>query len=83
MITGFFLKIFYTLILFFVDLLPVIAFPSQISSAFTTITGYVNSMSFLLPIGTLITVLSYALVFHVSILLWRLANLVASYIRGR
>jgi len=83
MITGFLLSIFYVVIAFFIGLLPVIAFPEQILSAFTTIIGYVSALSWLLPIGTLLTVLGYALIFHGAVLLWRLVHIVGRYIRGR
>jgi len=83
MITGFFLSIFYAIIAFFVGLLPVIAFPTAVTSAFTTIMGYVNALSFLLPVSTLLQVLGYAMIFHAAILGWRLVHLIGRYLRGR
>lgn len=83
MITGFFLQIFYILVAFFVNLLPTTAFPSGITNAITTVWYYVNSMSFLLPVSTLLQVLVLAMIFHGAILLWRLAHLVGGYIRGK
>jgi len=83
MITGFFLSMFLSLLSFFVGLLPVVAFPSSITSAVQTIWYYINAMSFLLPVSTLLTVLLLAMSFHGAILLWRLAHLIGGYIRGR
>jgi len=83
MITGFFLQVGYAFLSFLVGLLPVIAFPASASAAISTVWGYVNALSFLLPVSTILTVFVLALSFHVAVLLWRLLNLVASYIRGR
>jgi len=83
MITGLLLTILFALISFFVGLLPTIAFPTGITNAITLIWGLVNSVSFLVPVDTLLTVLGLAMVFHGSILLWRLAHLIGGYIRGR
>jgi len=83
MIVGFFLTILYQVLAFFVGLLPTTAFPSAVSAAISTIWGYVNALSFLLPVDTLLTVLGLAMVFHGAILLWRLAHLVGGYLRGR
>lgn len=83
MITGFFLQIFYGFLSFFVALLPTTGFPVDISSAIATVWGYVNALSFLLPVTTLLTVLGLAMTFHGAVLLWRLIHMVASYVRGR
>lgn len=83
MITGFFLSMGLALLSFFVGLLPVVVFPAAITSAVQTIWYYINSVSFLLPVGTLLTVLVLAMSFHGAILLWRLAHLIGGYIRGR
>jgi len=83
MITGFFLAIFYSFLSFFIVLLPMSTFPAEITTAFATIGGYINALSFLLPINTLLTVLGLAMIFHVTILLWRLSHLIARYLRGR
>jgi len=83
MITGFFLSLFYTLLFFFVNLLPYVAFPVGLVSAISTIWYYVNALSFLLPVSTILTILGLAMIFHGAVLLWRLAHLVGGYIRGR
>jgi len=83
MITGFFLQIFLTLIMFFVGLLPVVAFPSQITSAIATVWGAVNAFSFIFPVGTLLTVLGIAMTFHLTMIGWNFANYIARWIRGR
>lgn len=83
MITSFLLYVVYVPFAFFVGLLPVIAFPAAFSGAITTIWGLVNALSFLLPVGVILTCLGLAMTFHVSILLWRLFHLIGGYIRGR
>lgn len=83
MITGFFLSLFYALIVFFVQLLPQVQFPTGLANAIGTAWYYVNAMSFLLPVSTILTLLGLAMTFHGAILLWRLAHLVGGYIRGR
>jgi len=87
MITGFFLQIGLTLLQFFVGLLPLatgsFAFPTGITSAIQTIWYYINSVSFLLPVSTLLSALTIAMLFHGTLLLWRLAHLIGGYIRGR
>jgi len=83
MITGFFLQIGLSLLQFFVGLLPVIAFPTQITTAFQTVWGYVNAFSFIFPVATLVQVLVIAGIFHLTILGWRMANWVGGYLRGK
>lgn len=82
MITGFFLQIFYAFVSFFVSILPTVAFPSALGSAITSIWGYMNALSFLFPIQTLLAVLGMAFTFHAALLTWRLFHLVAGYLRG-
>jgi len=83
MITGFILQIFYAVLAFFIGLLPSTPFPQALANAFSLVWGLINSVSFLLPVSTLVTVLGIAMVFHAAILLWRLSHLVGGYIRGR
>lgn len=82
MITGFFLSLGLSVLTFFITLLPVAAFPSGITNAVNTIWGYINAVSFLLPVGTLVSVLAIAFAFHTTILLWRIVNYVMGYLRG-
>lgn len=83
MITGFFLSVFYALVAFFVNLLPQVAYPTALSNAIGTAWYYVNALSFLLPVSTILTILGLAMTFHAAVLLWRLVHLVGGYIRGR
>jgi len=82
MITGFFLNVFYAVINFFVGLLPITVFPAEVSSAIAGAWYYINALSFLLPVGTILTVLLLAFTFHAAIWLWRMIHLIATYIRG-
>jgi len=83
MITGFFLTIIFAVLSFLVGLLPTIAFPAALSSALSTAWYLINSVSFLLPVSTILTVLGLALSFHVAVLAWRLVHLIGGYLRGR
>jgi len=83
MIVGFFLDIIYTFVAFFVNLLPMTAYPQSLADSIRTAWYYINALSFLLPMSTILTVLVLAMSFHVAVLLWRLAHLIGGYIRGR
>jgi len=82
MITGFFLQIGYTLVAFFVGLLPVIAMPSGWTNAISLIWYYLNSFSFLFPVSTLVQVLTFAIIFHVALLGYDIALKAYHMIRG-
>jgi hypothetical protein len=83
MISGFFLLIFFVLIDFFIGLLPVFDIPSEVLQAFALGWGYMQSFSWLFPITTLVSVLSVAVFFHVSLLGYDLSLKVYHLIRGR
>lgn len=83
MITGFLLNVFYGVLQFFVNRLPISSIPQDGLDAIVTVWSYVNAMSFLFPVGTLLTVLGLAMTFHGVIMLWRFSALVANYLRGR
>jgi len=83
MITGFFLQIFYSVIAFFIGLLPVISIPADWSNALILIWGYLQSFSFLFPVSTLVSVLSVALTFHLALLSYDLSIKVYHMIRGK
>jgi len=83
MITGFFLTIFAVILNFFVNLLPIYAFPPQISDAIQKIWIYINSFSFLFPVNTLLSVLLIAMIFHGTVIAWHFAHVVMRYLRGR
>lgn len=83
MIVGFFLQILYVFVFFVVGFLPVVAMPVGWVSALALIWGYINAMNFLFPVSTLLLVLSFALLFHVLVLLFRFGLWVIHVIRGR
>lgn len=83
MITGFFLYLLYALLSFLVGILPTLAFPASFASALNVAWYYVNALSFLLPMTTLLTVLGFAMAFHAAVLIWRLIHLIGGYLRGR
>jgi len=82
MITGFLLSILYTVIAFFVGLLPIIAMPSGWTDALSLIWSYLNSFSFLFPVATLVSVLVFAVAFHLVLLTYDLSLKVYHMIRG-
>lgn len=83
MITGFFLKIGFIILNFFVQLLPVVAFPQAITDAVTTVAGYLNAWTFIFPVGTLFLVLTIAFLFHFAFMAWHYGHLILRYLRGR
>jgi len=80
MIPGFFLSIFLVMLQFFVNLFPVVAYPTQITSAVNFIWGYINAVNFLFPVSTLLTILGLALTYHVAVFLWRASNWLYAHI---
>jgi len=82
MITGFLMQMGIALIGFFVGLLPIVAMPSGWTDAFTLIWGYMNAFSFLFPMATLVSVLSLALTFHLTLLGYDVSLKVYHMIRG-
>jgi len=82
MITGFFISIVTTVVVFFVGLLPIIAVPMDWISAVNLIWGYMNALSFLLPISTLLTILSLVITIEVAVFLWHFSLKLYHMIRG-
>lgn len=82
MIIGFFIAIITTVVNFFVGLLPVYDLPTQWIDAVNNIWGYVNALNFLLPISTLLQVLTIAMLFHVTVFLWHFSLKIYHMIRG-
>jgi hypothetical protein len=70
MITGFFLQILLTIILWAINLLPLWAFPAAISSGFATIVSYINLFTFIFPVTHLFIIVSLAIAAEVVILVW-------------
>jgi len=83
MIIGFLLGLAYSMVAFFVGLLPVIPLPDGVTTAFVTVLAYLNAWSFLIPVETLLNVLSFAISFHVILLGYDLSLKVYHMIRGR
>jgi hypothetical protein len=83
MITGFFLQTFYIVITFMVGLLPTIALPAAFLSALSLAVGYLNAFSFLLPVGSLLTVIGFAITFHLALLTFDFTLWVIHLLRGR
>lgn len=82
MIIGFLLQAFTVFLSWIALILPTSALPTQISDGVTLIVGLMNAWSFIFPVATLFEVLGVAMLFHGALLLWRLAHMVASYVRG-
>jgi len=74
MITGFFLSILLTALSFVVGLLPVIAFPTQITAGIVWFWSYVNLFSMVIPVGTIVTLIGIMTTYYVVKLLWQLAH---------
>jgi len=83
MITGFILTLIYQFISFTVGLLPTgSAFPSEWTAGIYTVWGYVNSFSFVVPVGTLVSALAIAMSFHLFVFAWKAMHWIYSLIRG-
>jgi len=82
MITGFFISLITTIAVFFLSLLPVIAIPSGWTDAVTLVWGYVNAMSFLLPISTLLTILGLVVAIEVAVFVWHFSLKIYHMLRG-
>lgn len=82
MITGFFLGIGVSILQFFVDLLPVIAFPSNWLTSISLFWGIANTMNFLVPLSTLVTILGYALALEVGLFAINSGTHIYKLIRG-
>jgi len=83
MIVGFFLSILTTLIVFFVGLLPIIAFPASVTSAISLVWGYINAMSFLLPVTTLLQILGLVVSIEVFLFIYHFSLKVYHLVRGK
>lgn len=83
MITAFFLTIAYNFLNFLVGLLPVgSALTSTWVSGVYTLWAYINSFSFIVPVGTLVTCLAIAMAFHLFVFAWKFLHWVWSLLRG-
>lgn len=66
----------------FVQILPTVAFPSEITDAINGAIGYANTAGFLLPIDTFFQVLGIYLTLHLAIVGWKTAHWLYSLVRG-
>jgi len=82
MITGFLISIFTAFVGFLIGLLPVIAFPTEFGDAVELVWGYVQAMSFLFPVATLLSVLSIAITFHLGVFGFKFTRWVIHLVRG-
>jgi len=82
MISGFFITIFTLFVTFMLGLLPIAAFPSQISTSLAVVWGDVQAYSFFFPMTTLVAVLGSALLFHAVILLFSFIRWTIHLLRG-
>lgn len=69
MITSFFIGVLGAFIGFFVALLPVGSLPTEISSALTYLFALINTMSYVIPVVTLLSALLVVLAFDGVLLL--------------
>jgi len=83
MITGFFLSVIFSVISFFLGLLPTTSFPLAISQAVNSAWGYINAFSFLFPVGTLLICLGIVLGYYITIFALDIGLWVIHLIRGR
>lgn len=82
MIIGYILSILYTILAFFVGILPTTSVPTGWLDALALIWGYLNSFTFLFPVSTLVSVLGVAVAFHLALLGYDLSLKVYKMIRG-
>jgi len=82
MIIGFFINILSSILAFFINLLPILNIPAEWTTAITLIWGYINAMSFLLPITTLLTILGIVLTIEVVIFVWHFGLKIYHMLRG-
>lgn len=82
MITGFLLTILTALFSAFIAVLPVVAMPTEWLDAITLVWGYINAFSWLFPIDTFASVISFAIVFHLALFTYDVSLKIYHMIRG-
>jgi len=83
MILTFVFSIFYYFLNFILSLLPTVApLPTDFIDFFSTVIGYLYNFDSLLPVATILQVLTLAVFFHGGILLWRFINYIIHLVRG-
>lgn len=82
MIIGFLLNIFFNIIYYFLSLLPTGGLSSNVATAFNYIFGVLHSFDFIIPTGTVVSILTILVTFHGAILLFNMLNWTLGKIRG-
>lgn len=82
MITTALLTIFYTVFNFFLGLLPTGHINTSITNAINWFFYSAHSFDFIIPVGTIIQVLIWGVVFEASILLYKIILMLLNKIRG-
>lgn len=82
MITGFFIVLITAIVSALVGLLPFYDLPSGWLESVATVWGLANTMGFLLPLSTLVHVLTIAIFLNVTVFVWHLSLKVYRMIRG-
>lgn len=85
MITSAFLKLIYYIVLALsapFALLPDVSFPTGLTSAITTGSGYISSFGSFFPVGTLLQVFAAMLAIEIVVLSYRLIMWVLTKIPG-
>jgi len=83
MITTVFLNVIYTVISYFIFLLPDgTEIPASWVSGVYTVWSYVNAFSFIVPVDVLLSALALALTFHLFVFGWNLMHWIYGLVRG-
>jgi len=82
MITGTILQMGYSIVAFFVGLLPEVSLPDGIIDAVALIWSYVDMFSFLFPMDALVGALTLTLSFHAVLLGYDLSLKIYHMLRG-
>jgi len=83
MITGFFLNIISSTLIFIISFLPQYTYPEIITTSITTMWGYISAFSIIFPIGNILTVIIISTFFHVVLWGWDFSVWIIHLIRGR
>jgi len=83
MITSIFLNIIYSVVSFFINILPAGGyFPPTWASGIATVWNDVNAFSFIVPVDTLLQALTIAVAFHLFQFTWNFFHWLYGLIRG-
>jgi len=82
MITTFLLTLLYNFVGLLLSILPVYALPTSISSSLSSMVGYIQAFSFVLPVDTMVSVVSSATVFFIGVLVFKIFHWIIGKLRG-